>query len=133
MPISTEPLNVLDILRSIPDSVLTIDAEKRLVGLNEPAQTLTGTREASAVGRPCGQILRSEICDTERCPFHRSLLGGETVTTFNIMAKDGTGSETPIRPDRPPGGHPADPRAPGALHRSAQPPSAARPARWTGG
>jgi len=96
MPISTEPLNVLDILRSIPDSVLTIDAEKRLVGLNEPAQTLTGTREASAVGRPCGQILRSEICDTDRCPFQRSLLGGETVTTFNIVAKDSSGTETPI-------------------------------------
>ena len=48
------------------------------------------------MGRPCGQILRSEICDTERCPFERSLLGGETVTTFNIMAKDATGTETPI-------------------------------------
>jgi PAS domain S-box-containing protein len=96
MPIATEPLNVIDILRSIADSVLTIDAEKKLVGLNEPAQTLTGTREASAVGRPCGQILRSEVCDTDRCPFHRSLLGGETVTTFNIMAKDSSGTETPI-------------------------------------
>lgn len=96
MPISTEPLNVLDILRSIPDSVLTIDAEKRLVGLNEPAQTLTGNREASAVGRPCGQILRSEICDTDRCPFQRSLLDRETVTPFNIMAKDSRGTETPI-------------------------------------
>jgi PAS domain-containing protein len=40
--------------------------------------------------------LRSEICDTDRCPFQRSLLGGETVTTFNIMAKDSSGTETPI-------------------------------------
>jgi len=96
MPISTEPLNVLDILRSIPDSVLTIDAEKRLVALNEPARALTGTIETVAVGRACGEILRSEICNTERCPFQRSLLGGETVTTFNIMAKDAGGTETPI-------------------------------------
>ncbi|MBP2672600.1 MAG: hypothetical protein H6Q85_2666, partial [candidate division NC10 bacterium] len=42
MPISIEPLNVLDILRSIPDSVLTIDAEQRLITLNAPAETLTG-------------------------------------------------------------------------------------------
>jgi PAS domain S-box-containing protein len=96
MPISTEPLNVLDILRSIPDSVLTIDADKRLIALNDPAQALTGTAESAAVGRPCGQILRSEVCDTERCPFHRSLLSGETVTTFNIMARDAAGAETPI-------------------------------------
>ena len=33
MPISIEPLNVLDILRSIPDFVLAIDTEKRLVAL----------------------------------------------------------------------------------------------------
>ncbi len=96
MPLQAEPLNVLDILRSIPDSVLTIDDEKRLVALNEPAEALTGVAEATAVGRPCGQVLRSEICDTDRCPFQRSLLGGETVTTFNIMAKDRTGAETPI-------------------------------------
>ena len=96
MPVSSEPLNVLDILRSIPDSVLTIDADKRLIALNDPAQSLTGTAESAAVGRPCGQVLRSEVCDTARCPFHRSLLGGETVTTFNIMAKDATGTETPI-------------------------------------
>jgi len=35
MPISIEPLNVLNILRSIPDSVLTIDTERRLVVLEE--------------------------------------------------------------------------------------------------
>ena len=91
-----EPLNVLDILRSIPDSVLTIDADKRLIALNDPAQTLTGTVEAAAVGRPCGEILRSEICGTDRCPFERSISGGETVTTFNIMARDLAGAETPI-------------------------------------
>ena len=96
MPISPEPLNVLDVLRSIPDSVLTIDAEKRLVSLNDPAQALTGTTEGAAVGRRCGEILRSEICDTERCPFERSLSAGETVTTFNVMATDAAGSQTPI-------------------------------------
>jgi PAS domain S-box-containing protein len=96
MPISTEPLNVLDILRSIPDSVLTIDAEKRVISLNEPAQALTGIPEGSAVGRACSQVLRSEICGTDRCPFERSLQGGETVTTFNIMATDAAGTETPI-------------------------------------
>jgi PAS domain S-box-containing protein len=96
MTIHTEPLNVLDILRSIPDSVLTIGADKRLIALNDPAQTLTGTVEGAAVGRPCAEILRSEICGTDRCPFERSLLGGETVTTFNIMARDAAGAETPI-------------------------------------
>jgi DNA-binding NtrC family response regulator len=36
MPISIESLNVLSILQSISDFVLTIDAERRLVALEEP-------------------------------------------------------------------------------------------------
>ena len=96
MPFQTESLNGLDILRSIPDSVLTIDREKRLVALNGPAESLTGSGEESAVGRPCGEVLRSEICGTDRCPFERSLSGGETVTNFNVVMRDAAGVETPI-------------------------------------
>jgi PAS domain S-box-containing protein len=96
MPIQTESLTVQDILRSIPDSVLTIGRDKRIVALNEPAQTLTGTNEASANGRPCSMVLRSAICETEGCPFQRAFLGGETVTNFNVLMRDATGAETPI-------------------------------------
>ena len=90
MPISAEPLNVLDVLRSIPDSVLTIDEDRRLMALNEPARALTGVEEVRAVRSECGSVLRAEICHTERCPFDRAFLHGETVTTFNIRTEDGT-------------------------------------------
>ena len=96
MPIASAPLTVLDILRSIPDSVLTIGPERRLVALNEPAEALTGVEEAAASGRPCATILKSEICGTARCPFERSFAGGETVTNFNVMMRDAAGAETPI-------------------------------------
>ena len=96
MPISTGPLSVVDILRSIPDSVLTIDRDKRIVALNGPAEALTGVEEARAVGRPCRTILNSEICDTDRCPFERTLAAGETITNFNVAMHDAGGAETPI-------------------------------------
>ena len=96
MPIQSEPLSVLDILRSIPDSVLTIDHEKRIVAMNGPAEALTGTEEVTATGRPCGAILKSEICDDDRCPFDRSFVGGETVTNFNVLLRDAAGAEIPI-------------------------------------
>jgi hypothetical protein len=48
MPISIEPLNVLDILRSIPDSVLTIDAGKQTVALNGPAQEIAEATPVAA-------------------------------------------------------------------------------------
>ena len=96
MPISPGPLSVADILRSIPDSVLTIDRERRVVALNGPGAALTGVAEAAAVGRPCRAILNSEICGTDRCPFEQTLAGGETVTNFNILVRDAAGAETPI-------------------------------------
>ncbi|MBI2455325.1 MAG: PAS domain-containing protein, partial [candidate division NC10 bacterium] len=96
MPIQTEPLSVLDILRSIPDSVLTIDRDRRIVALNGPAEALTGTAEIAAGGRACGAILRSEICDTDRCPFDRAFIGGETVTNFNVLMGDAADEKTPI-------------------------------------
>src|SRR5574341_2482529 len=71
MPLQAVPLSVLDILRSIPDSVLTIDRDKRVVALNGPAEALTGTSEVAVGGRPCSSVLHSEICDSERCPFER--------------------------------------------------------------
>src|SRR5574341_1042859 len=96
MPLQAVPLSVLDILRSIPDSVLTIDPDKRVVALNGPAEALTGTSEAAAGGHPCGSVLHSEICDTDRCPFERAFIGGETVTNFNVRMRDAAGTETPI-------------------------------------
>ncbi len=96
MPISTDPLTVLDILRSMPDSVLSIDPGKRLVALNEAARALTGEVESRAINHHCGSVLRTEICDTDRCPFERALRSGETVTTFNVRMQDASGVETPI-------------------------------------
>jgi PAS domain S-box-containing protein len=96
MSIQSEALSVLDILRSIPDSVLTIDQDKRIVALNGPAEALTGTKEVTAGGRPCGAVLKSEICDTDRCPFERSFTDGGTVTNFNVLMRDATSADVPI-------------------------------------
>jgi len=62
-----ESLSLLDILRSIPDSVVTIGSDKRIIALNGPAESLTGRREAEAIGQPCAAVIRCEICGTDRC------------------------------------------------------------------
>jgi PAS domain S-box-containing protein len=93
---SLDTLSVVDILRSIPDSVITIGADRRIIGLNGPAESLTGVREADAVGRPCAAVLRCEICGTDRCPFDAAYAGGETVTNFNVALRDEAGQTTPV-------------------------------------
>src|SRR3990172_8155328 len=91
-----ESLSLLDILRSIPDSVVTIGSDKRISALNAPAESLTGRREAEAIGQPCAAVIRCEICGTDRCPFEAAYAGGETVTNFNVMLRDEAGQTTPV-------------------------------------
>jgi len=91
-----ESLSLLDILRSIPDSVVTIGSDKRIIALNGPAESLTGRREAEAIGQPCAAVIRCEICGTDRCPFEAAYAGGETVTNFNVMLRDEAGQTTPV-------------------------------------
>jgi PAS domain S-box-containing protein len=93
---SLDTLSVVDILRSIPDSVITIGADRQIIALNGPAESLTGVREADAVGRPCAAVLRCEICGTDRCPFDAAYAGGETVTNFNVALRDEAGQTTPV-------------------------------------
>jgi transcriptional regulator with PAS, ATPase and Fis domain len=44
------------------DAVITIDAAERVTTLNAAAEAMMGMAEADAVGRSCGEVVRSEIC-----------------------------------------------------------------------
>ncbi len=91
MPLQTEPIGVLDILRSIPDSVLTIDGEKRPIALNDPAQAFTGTAEQilgcaadDVLGGPAADRLPAEICGGGS-PLDETLRSGRAVRNRELV------------------------------------------------
>ena len=52
------------ILDSITDGVFTVDLDWRITSFNRAAEKITGIRKSEAIGRPCFEVLRADICET---------------------------------------------------------------------
>jgi PAS domain S-box-containing protein len=60
------------VINSIADGIYTVDLDLRLTGFSRSAEKMTGYREAEVLGRPCSEVLRSSVCDTD-CPLKWTL------------------------------------------------------------
>ncbi|MCK4282780.1 MAG: SpoIIE family protein phosphatase [Candidatus Brocadiae bacterium] len=70
-----------DILNCINAGVYITDTERRIVFWNRAAELITGHRAQDVLGRPCSDdILKHvdkdgrELCTTDLCPLHRSMI-----------------------------------------------------------
>jgi len=52
------------ILDSIADGVYTIDLDWKLTAFNRSAEIITGISRLEAVGRPCFEVFRSNVCES---------------------------------------------------------------------
>ncbi len=89
------PFNVADVLRSMSDAIITVDAHNRVTSMNAAAEAMTGIPEAGAIGKKCSEVVRMDIC-LNRCPFKDVWERGETVVEFNVVLEDGVGRHLPI-------------------------------------
>src|SRR3972149_4292771 len=89
------PFNVADVLRSMSDAVITIDADEKITSMNAAAEAMTGIPEAEAIGKRCAEVVRSEIWST-RSPFRAVWDRGETVVNFNVILESRAGTRLPV-------------------------------------
>jgi len=52
------------ILNCVADGIITVDREKRIRFFNRAAEQITGFTHREAEGKPCSEVLRSDICAT---------------------------------------------------------------------
>lgn len=71
------------VLRSISDGVFTINLDNRIICFNHAAEEITGIRRDLALGRPCHEILRADICH-EACPLRYTIETGQPVSNLEI-------------------------------------------------
>ncbi|BEQ13216.1 sigma-54 interaction domain-containing protein [Desulfoferula mesophila] len=64
------------ILESISLGVLAMDRHGRVTYFNRAAEQITGVSREQALGRLCGEVLQSTLCD-EYCPVLRAMENGE--------------------------------------------------------
>ncbi|MFC1877116.1 sigma-54 interaction domain-containing protein [Thermodesulfobacteriota bacterium] len=66
------------ILDSIADGVYTVDLDWRVTSFNKAAEIITGIKRKEAIGQPCFEVLRSNMCENH-CLLKRVMEARQTV------------------------------------------------------
>ena len=83
------------ILDSIADGVFTVDRQWRIMAFNRAAEEITGCSRSEAVGRPCCEVFRASICESE-CALRRTMTTGRPIVGKAVYIVDAEGQRVPI-------------------------------------
>ncbi|MBM4286949.1 MAG: PAS domain-containing sensor histidine kinase [Deltaproteobacteria bacterium] len=72
------------IIQSMADGVVTVNGQMQITDLNQAAEKLTGYHREEALGKFCGEILRSSMCGRE-CPLKMAMAGGDAVSREAVV------------------------------------------------
>ncbi len=94
----TDDINAREatILDSINEGVFTVDGDWRITSFNRAAERITGVKRAQALGRPCSEVFRADICE-QNCPLRRTLSGGKPILNARAHIVNQQGRKIPIR------------------------------------
>ena len=53
---------IYSIIRGLALPFFVVDNDNKIIFFNEPLEKLTGYSEQEVLGKPCHEILRSEVC-----------------------------------------------------------------------
>ncbi len=83
------------ILDSITEGVFTVDGAWRITSFNRAAEDITGIPRERAIGRPCKDILRANICEG-RCALRHTMETGQPIVNRPISIVNDRGQRKPI-------------------------------------
>ena len=83
------------ILDSVTDGVFTVDREWRIDSFNRAAEQITGVPHDQAIGRPCCDVFRASICETE-CALRQTIQTQQPIVNKAIYIIDAEGRQVPI-------------------------------------
>jgi PAS domain S-box-containing protein len=84
------------ILNSIADGVFTVDENFIVTSFNQAAQEITGVSAEEALGKPCCEVFRAEICEGD-CALKRTIVTGKPVVNHAVFIVRADGNRVPIR------------------------------------
>lgn len=71
------------ILDSIADGVFTVDLEWRITSFNKAAEEITGISRERALGRPCHDVFRADVCESG-CILRQTMMTGRAIRNMPI-------------------------------------------------
>ncbi|MCK9375588.1 MAG: sigma 54-interacting transcriptional regulator [Syntrophobacterales bacterium] len=94
-PASHIPLQTEIILNSIADGVFTVDLDWRITFFNQAAEEIIGVPAAEALGRPCCEVFRANVCESA-CVLRHTMETGKQVVNQAVAIFRADGKEIPI-------------------------------------
>lgn len=86
----------ITILDSINEGVFTVDLGWRIAAFNRAAERITGVSRDVAIGSPCCEVFRANICETN-CALRRTMTTGKPVVNATAHIINQQGRRVPIR------------------------------------
>jgi PAS domain S-box-containing protein len=83
------------ILESISDGVFTVDDAWRVTSFNRAAEAITGIPREQALGRPCCEVFRASVCETD-CALRQTFATGKPVVGRAAFIVRADGERLPI-------------------------------------
>lgn len=89
------PAEMKMIMNSIADGVFTVDKDFIVTSFNRAAEEITGVPMEEALGMPCCEVFRAEICEAD-CALKRTILTGRPVVNHAVFIVRADGNRVPI-------------------------------------
>ncbi len=84
------------ILDSVNEGVFTVDLNWRITSFNKAAEKITSVGREEAIGSPCCDVFRSNICETD-CALRRTMASGKPIVNATAYITNYEGKCVPIR------------------------------------
>jgi len=89
------PDQMASVLDSIADGVFTVNDRWEVTSFNHAAEQITGIPRAEAIGRPCCEVFRADICETA-CVLRQTMATGQPIVNRTIHIVEAGGTPIPI-------------------------------------
>jgi len=86
----------ITILDSINEGVFTVDPKWRITAFNRAAERITGVSRDEAIGRPCCDVFRANICEAN-CALRQTMRSGKPIVNATAHIINYEGQRVPIR------------------------------------
>ena len=83
------------ILDCIAEGVFTVDLNWHITSFNRAAEQITGISRADALGRPCFEVFRADVCETG-CVLRRTILTKVPMTNVPVYVYRADKKRIPI-------------------------------------
>jgi PAS domain S-box-containing protein len=83
------------ILDSISEGVFSVDEQWRITSLNRAAEQLLGIPRSEALGRPCREVFKTDLCN-DACPLRYTWETGLPIRNHAIHFTDAEGRRIPV-------------------------------------